>query len=311
MRCGPSCCACRRPPWRVPELPEVESLRRELERTLVGRTIARVDLHLPKLFQSTPGLALGDLEGATVHGLRRHGKLLVWDLSGERALVIHLRLAGQLVHVAADGRELAHGGHPVPMWGAPLPHKATHVVFHLDDASILYLTDIRQFCRLWLMPAAAVAPFIVGQKLGPEPLTALFTAKQLGEKLSRRSLAIKSVLLDQSVVGGIGNIYADESLWAARVHPRRAARSLSDTEVRRLHRAIRSVLGYALREGVAFVPRGMAVSDRAFPYCHGRAGSPCPRCGTIIEKDWVGGRGTHWCPRCQRAPAPDEAPTLA
>jgi formamidopyrimidine-DNA glycosylase len=286
----------------VPELPEVESLIRDLSPTLVGRTIRSVEVHKPKLFSASAGLGLEDLVGKRVQRLWRRGKLTVWELSDDLALVVHLKLAGQIVQVASDGHELAHGGHPVPMWGSPLPHKSTHMVMGLDDGSILYLTDIRQFARLVVMPDADVTAFLKRQRLGPEPLTRRFTAREFGVKLRRRGIPLKTTLLDQSVVGGIGNIYADESLWRARLHPRRAASSLTDAEVVRLHRAIRAVLDYAVREGAAFVPHGKAISDRDFPYCHGRAGSPCPRCRTIIQKEWVGGRGTHFCPKCQRAP---------
>jgi formamidopyrimidine-DNA glycosylase len=287
----------------VPELPEVESLVRDLSPTLVGRTIQRVDIHKPKLFDSTPGLTLEDLFGRRIERIWRRGKLSVWELSDDLSLVVHLKLAGQLVHVSSDGQEMAHGGHPVPMWGSPLPHKSTHIVFCLEDNSILYLTDIRQFARVHLMRAAEVDKFLKHQKIGVEPLTRRFTAHTLGEKLKRRSIPLKTTIMDQSVVGGIGNIYADESLWRARLHPRRVASSLSPAETSRLHRAIRAVLDYAVREGAAFVPHGKAISDRAFPYCHGRAGSPCPRCRSIIQKEWVGGRGTHFCPKCQKAPS--------
>jgi formamidopyrimidine-DNA glycosylase len=286
----------------VPELPEVESLVRELAPSLVGRTIAGVEVHKPKLFQAAPGLGLDDLRGRRIERLWRRGKLSVWELSGGLSLVVHLKLAGQLVHLDTDGRELAHGGHPVPMWGTPLPHKSTHVVFCLDDGSSLYLTDIRQFARLYLLPDAEVDRFLERQRIGVEPLTRRFTARALADKLRRRTIPLKTAIMDQSVVGGIGNIYADESLWRARLHPRRPANSLSEAEVGRLHRAIRAVLDYAVREGAAFVPHGKAISDRAFPYCHGRAGSPCPRCGSIIRKEWVGGRGTHVCPTCQTPP---------
>jgi formamidopyrimidine-DNA glycosylase len=284
----------------VPELPEVESLVRDLSPMLIGRTIHSVEVHKPKLFTATPGLTLEDLFGRRVERLWRRGKLTVWELSDGLSVVVHLKLAGQIVHVSRDGQELAHGGHPVPMWGTPLPHKSSHVLFCLDDGSVLYLTDIRQFARLHLMPDNDVAKFLKHQKIGVEPLTRRFTAQALRDKLKRRSIPLKTTIMDQSVVGGIGNIYADESLWRAKLHPRRPASSLTDAEVTRLHRAIRAVLDYAVREGAAFVPHGKAISDRAFPYCHGRAGSPCPRCRTIIQKEWVGGRGTHFCPKCQK-----------
>jgi len=259
-------------------------------------------VHKPKLFSAAPGLTIEDLFGRRVERLWRRGKLTVWELSDGLALVVHLKLAGQLVHVAPDGQEIAHGGHPVPMWGYPLPHKSSHVVFWLDDESVVYLTDIRQFARLHLMPDQDVPAFLKRQKIGVEPLTRRFTAQAFGLKLRRRSIPLKTTIMDQSVVGGIGNIYADESLWRAKLHPRRPASSLSDAEVARLHRAIRAVLDYAVREGAAFVPHGKAISDREFPYCHGRAGSPCPRCRTMIQKEWVGGRGTHFCPKCKKAP---------
>jgi formamidopyrimidine-DNA glycosylase len=287
----------------VPELPELEALVRDLSPGLVGRTIQRVDIYKPKLFNAAPGLTPEDLFGRRIERIWRRGKFTIWDLSDGLSLIVHLKLAGQMVHLDRDGSELGHGGHPVPMWGTPMPHKSSHVVFCLDDGSVLYLTDIRQFARLHLIPQSEVGKFIKGQRIGVEPLTRRFTAREFGVKLHRRGIPLKTTIMDQSVIGGVGNIYADESLWRARLHPRRPANSLSDSEITRLHRAIRAVLDYAVREGAAFVPHGKAISDRDFPYCHGRAGSPCPRCHTIIQKEWVGGRGTHFCPKCQRAPA--------
>jgi formamidopyrimidine-DNA glycosylase len=284
----------------VPELPEVESLVRDLGPGLIGRTIVGAEVHKPKLFNAAPGLSLDNLIGRRIERIWRRGKLTVWELSDGLSLVVHLKLAGQMVHLAADGTELGHGGHPVPMWGSPLPHKSTHVVFCLDDGSVLYLTDIRQFARLHLMPDSEVARFLKKQKIGVEPLTRKFTSRDFATKLGRRGIPLKTTIMDQSVVGGIGNIYADESLWRAKLHPRRPANSLSAAEIATLHRSIRKVLDYAVREGAAFVPHGKAISDRDFPYCHGRAGSPCPRCKTIIQKEWVGGRGTHFCPKCQK-----------
>jgi formamidopyrimidine-DNA glycosylase len=286
----------------MPELPELEALVRDIGPHVTGRTIVGVVLHKPKLFNAAPGLGLEDLRGKKIEKVWRRGKFTIWELSGELSLIIHLKLAGQLVLQDRERREVAHGGHPVPMWGAPLPHKSTHVVFCLDDGSILYLTDIRQFARLHLLPDTEVARFLKKQRIGVEPLTRRFTASQFAEKLRRRSIPLKTTIMDQSVVGGVGNIYADESLWRAKLNPKRPANSLTDAEITRLHRSIRAVLDYAVREGAAFVPHGKAISDREFPYCHGRAGSPCPRCKTMIEKEWVGGRGTHFCPKCQSSP---------
>jgi formamidopyrimidine-DNA glycosylase len=151
----------------MPELPEVETLRRNLERTLVGRRIEQVDVTLPKLFVAEHGPALEALVGRRVEALRRRAKFLRVDLSDGLTLVVHLRLSGQLIHRSAGGETIASGGHPVPAFHAPLPHKATHAVFRLDDGSILYLTDIRQFGRLWLMPSEAVEEFLARSKLGP------------------------------------------------------------------------------------------------------------------------------------------------
>jgi formamidopyrimidine-DNA glycosylase len=286
----------------VPELPELEALVRDVGSRVTGRTIVGVELHKEKLFVPAPGLSIEDVCGKRIEKVWRRGKFTVWNLSGGVTLVVHLKLAGQMVLVDREGNELAHGGHPVPMWGSPLPHKSTHVVFCLDDRLILYLTDIRQFARLHLMPDAALTTFLKKQRLGVEPLTRKFTAAQFADKLKRRGIPLKTTIMDQSVMGGVGNIYADESLWRARLSPTRPANSLSEAEVTRLHRAIRAVLDYAVREGAAFVPHGKAISDRDFPYCHGRAGSPCPRCKTVIQKEWVGGRGTHFCPKCQSSP---------
>ena len=135
----------------MPELPEVESLRRDLAATLVGRGFASVDVRLPKQVVAPPGLTVDDLIGKRIEGLWRRAKFLIFDLSDGLALVFHLRLAGQLVHRDGEGRTLAEGGHPVPTFGAPLPHQSTHVIFHFDDGSVLYLTDIRQFGRVWIL----------------------------------------------------------------------------------------------------------------------------------------------------------------
>ncbi len=285
----------------MPELPEVETTRRDLCRTVLGRTFVEVALEKPKLFRGLHGLTLSNLVGRRVQDLRRRGKLLIWNLSDDLTLIMHLKLAGQLIHQDANGSELMHGGHPGPMWGTPMPHRATHFTARFDDGSVLYMTDIRQFARLVLMPTDELAEFLAELDFGPEPLEPEFAWRPFYAKLQRRSVPIKTVLLDQSVLAGVGNIYADESLWTARLNPLRPASSLSVTEVKRLRAGIRSVLDYAIREGVAFVPQGKALSDRDFPYAHGRKGQPCARCGRTILREWVNGRATYWCPKCQPA----------
>lgn len=286
----------------MPELPEVETLRRALSRTLVGRTITGVEVRLPKVFQPAPGLGTRDVVGARVEAARRRGKYLVLDLSDGLSLVFHLRLAGQLV-LMRDGEVIAAGGHPVPEFGSPLPHKATHLIFDLDDGSHLYFTDIRRFGFCLLMPTAEVASYLAEQGLGPEALSPELTLEGFREVLrQRRAARLKPLLLDQRAIAGLGNIYADEALWLARLHPLRTAGSLTPEEQARLYRAIREVLEHALTHGLARVVGGRATPGAGFPRVHGREGEPCPVCGGPIERIRVDGRSTYFCPRCQQTP---------
>jgi formamidopyrimidine-DNA glycosylase len=284
----------------MPELPEVESLRRDLEATLVGRGFASIDVRLAKQVVRPAGLTVDHLIGKRIERLWRRAKFLIFDLSDGLALVFHLRLAGQLVHRDAEGRTLAEGGHPVPAFGAPLPHRSTHVIFHFDDGSVLYLTDIRQFGRVWILPQSGVQPLLDQAKLGPEPLDPEFTLDAFRERIARRQkMPLKPILLDQTVVGGIGNIYADEIIFESRLAPATRVGDLDDGALARLHAAIQTVLGFAVREGVAEILNGKAAPDRDFPRVHGRKGQPCPNCGTPIIKVQFAGRGTYTCPSCQ------------
>ncbi|MFN8521821.1 MAG: bifunctional DNA-formamidopyrimidine glycosylase/DNA-(apurinic or apyrimidinic site) lyase [Chloroflexota bacterium] len=286
----------------MPELPEVETLRRDLQKTLPGRTITRAEVRLPKLFIGHNGLSIDDLAGRRVQELRRRAKYLIVDLDADHTMVIHLRLAGQVVHRDSTGNTLAEGGHPVPAYGAPLPHKSTHVLFHLDDGGTVYLTDIRQFGRVWLMPSDDLDPFLEAANLGPEPLSDALTLPFLRDRLARRGrMPLKPLLLDQSFVGGVGNIYADEIIFAAKLGPDTRAAEIGARAARRLHDAIKSVLTLAVTEGVAEILNGKAAEWRDFPRVHGRAGQPCPRCGVTIVKFKFGGRGTYTCPKCQPA----------
>lgn len=279
----------------MPELPEVETLRRGLAAHLVGRRICAVEARLAKLVAAG---TLAELEGATVVAVRRRAKRLLVE-TDRATLLVQLSLAGQMALRAADGATLASGGHPVPAWDAPLPHRSTHLALRLDDGATLYLTDIRHFARVWVLSAEEAQARLAELGLGPEPLEEEFTPGVLAAALAGRRAPLKPTLLDQARVAGLGNIYVDEALWRARLAPARAAGELGAEEVARLHAAIRGVLERAVTGGVAQVLDGRAAPGTDFPAVHGRAGQPCPRCGTPIVKTRLAGRGTYTCPSCQ------------
>ena len=291
----------------MPELPEVETLRRGLSHAITGRRIVEAELLKPKIYEGLPGYSLSDVVDATIADVRRRAKYLIVDLSNGLSLIIHLSLAGQIVVIRPNAEKVT-GGHPVPAYNSELPHRQTSVILHFDDGTILYLTDIRQFAHLWLAPTAEVMTVVPDGRLGVEILGPDFSEAELCERLRRRPKAkLKALLLDQSVIAGLGNIYVDESLWAAGIHPLRTAGSLSDLEIRRLHDSIREVIDLALHHGVAQIVNGRAVVGATLPRIHGREGSPCPKCGQAIEKMRVVGRGTYICRGCQKLPDHDLA----
>ena len=287
----------------MPELPEVETLRRDLARHLIGREIAQVEVRLPKMVRPSGGLPAEAVVGQRVTGVRRRAKTLIWDLTGDVAIIFHLKLTGQLVLEDTAGARLVQGGHPVPRFETPLPHKATHVIFHFADSSRLYFTDIRQFGYLRFLPAELVADHLADRGLGPEPLEDEYTWPVFEQIIARRGRALlKPLLLDQGFVSGLGNIYADEALHAARLHPLRRAGDLSRAERKRLFQAIRSVLALAVNEGIADFASSTALDVRGFPRVHGRADRPCHGCGRPISRIKVGMRSTYFCVRCQKEP---------
>ncbi len=283
----------------MPELPEIETLRRGLTEHVIGRTVSSVELRLPKLVAQG---SVDALTGGTITAVSRRAKHLLLE-TDRSAVLAHLSLAGQILVRDADDTTLVAGGHPVPRFDAPMPHRSTHLLVTLDGGATLYLTDIRHFARIWIMPIDEAESRLASLGLGPEPLDARFTRKTLEEALRGRRRPLKPTLLDQSLVAGLGNIYVDEALWRARLTPERPAGSLDGNEIVRLHRAIRGVLRHAVTEGVAQVLDGRALPGTSFPSVHGREGQPCPRCRAIIVKSRIGGRGTYTCPRCQSAPS--------
>ena len=267
----------------MPELPEVETVRAQLASRLQGRTLARVEILDPRLTRPHDLFEVAEeLEGRRVEAVERRGKYLLLRLDAGLVLLVHLRMTGGFSF-------------------APTSHE--RAVLELDDGTALVFRDVRRF-GTWLVLGEAELEAYLAARNGPEPLGPRFTGAWLRSRLAGRRAPLKAVLLDQRVVAGLGNIYADEALWRAQLHPLRAAGTLGEDEARRLVRAIR----VALRAGVA--RQGSTLRDYAAPdgsagrmqrefRVYGREGEPCDRCGAPIAKARAGGRGTWFCPRCQ------------
>ena len=290
----------------MPELPEVETIRAGLAKLLPGRVVRDVWYDWDKSFPNAPSDVARFLVGAKIEKVRRRAKVLIIELSGGWALIIHLKMTGQLVFVGKNQRFGA--GHPNDDMLAELPVKSTHVVLDFTDGSKLFFNDQRKFGWVRLMPALEIPEIDFFKKVGPEPLDDDFTVDKFIERLARRKNSnIKAALLDQSVVAGIGNIYADESLWSAKIHPSTLVKDVPKTKLVLLYSAVREILNLSIAKGGStdrnYVDaEGKKGSYLAFANVFRRTGEPCPRCGTPIEKLRVAGRGTHICPHCQKAP---------
>lgn len=290
----------------MPELPEVETVRRGLHQLIIGRTVKKVVHDTPKSFPNASADVEAFLVGATVTAVRRRAKVLLIDLSTEYTLVIHLKMTGQLVFRAAD---VAFGaGHPNDSLIGELPDRSTRVTFTFADGSHLYFNDQRKFGWVRLLPTIEVPNIDFMQKVGPEPLEHDFTPTAFKERFKRKAKSpIKSALLNQTVIAGVGNIYADESLWGAKIHPLRKVATITDAEFDKLYHELREVMNLAIEKGGStdrnYVnAEGKKGSYIDFARVFRREGKPCPRCGTIIVKFKAAGRGTHICPYCQELP---------
>ena len=274
----------------MPELPEVETIRLTLEPRLVGRRFDRVEIEDSRLVRPFEPRAVADeLEGERVSALERRGKYLIVRFESGRALLIHLRMTGSLRHAPR---------------GALRDDRHRRAVVNLDDGTDVAYRDVRRFGTWLLLEPGELEPYLA-QKVGVEPLERAFTARRLAQRLQGRRAPVKAALLDQRTVAGLGNIYVDEALWRAAIHPLRSAQSLDLDELARLTRGVKG----ALRAGVR--RQGASLRDYATPdggrgsmqdrfHVYGRAGEPCHRCGTPIEKIRAAGRGTWYCPECQR-----------
>jgi formamidopyrimidine-DNA glycosylase len=273
----------------MPELPEVESVRRQLEPALVGRRFERVTIDDARLVRPyDPAEVAAELQGERVAAIERRGKYLIVRFDSGRVLLIHLRMTGSLLR--SPGGSLPDD-----------PHR--RAVVKLDDGSDVAYRDVRRFGTWLLLEPGEAGPYL-GARVGDEPLDALFTAARLGERLAGRRTSLKAALLDQRTLAGMGNIYADEALWRARLNPLRPAASLDRAELRRLHRAIRAALEQGLaRQGSTLrdyrLPDGGGGSMQDEFRVYGRGGEPCDRCGTPIARTQVAGRTTWFCPTCQ------------
>lgn len=287
----------------MPELPEVETVRRGLSALIIGKAVASVAHDTPKSFPNAPADVKQFLINSHITDVRRRAKVLMIDLSTGYSLVIHLKMTGQLVYVG-DSRFGA--GHPNDSLVNPLPDRSTRATLEFADGSALFFNDQRKFGWMRLIPTLEIANIDFMQRVGPEPLEANFTVGDFAARLlSRPRSQIKAVLLDQSVVAGVGNIYADESLWGAKIHPRRGIQSLSPTEVASLYHELRAVMNLAIEKGGSsnhtYVnAEGKKGSYMDFARVFRKEGTSCPRCGARIEKLKVAGRGTHVCPVCQK-----------
>lgn len=273
----------------MPELPEVEFVARQLRDELIGQRITGVEvLWPPALSGMDPAEFAGRVVGRSITGIDRRAKYLALDLDEGDVLAIHRRMSGNLILTGPDEHD---------------PY--ARVVFALGDGRRLVFSDPRKFGRIVLTTREEL-PALFAQ-LGPEPLEAAFTPAVLARQLAGRNRALKALLLDQSVVAGLGNIYADEALFRARLHPLRPGGSLTAGEIDALHAAIQETLRLGIEHGGTTFGRHRDAYNEAgrnleYLNVYRRTGEPCPRCGTPIARTVVAQRGTHFCPHCQRLP---------
>lgn len=290
----------------MPELPEVETVRRGLSRLLTGLVVTHVSFDNPKSFPNANADVQKFLLGAEVIEVTRRAKVLLIELSTKYSLMIHLKMTGQMVY---RGDKSFGAGHPNDSLINELPDKSTRVIFTLSNGAKLYFNDQRKFGWVRLVPTAEIPMIDFFKKVGPEPLSNDFTWQIMHDRLQRRkNTNIKAALLDQSVIAGVGNIYADESLWGAKIHPTTLVRNVSDTRINALYKALRDVLQLSIDKGGSTDQHYVDAEGKrgkylTFANVFRREGQPCPRCGTTIEKSRVAGRGTHTCPNCQKKPS--------
>lgn len=290
----------------MPELPEVEAIKLQLGRFLVGHKIVSVEIRNAKTFSGNPK----DIEGAKVIGTRRFGKVSIIDLDNNYSILTHVKLTGQYIYRGPNLPKPKELSKKVT-GGVPGPH--TLVIFNLDKGGVLYYNDVRRFGWIRVEKTDEVPNESFIKKLGPEPFGSasgqgprLLTLEYFREMLSKTSRPVKIVIMDQTKMGGVGNIYANDALWLAKINPKTPAKELQNNKVTELYEAILSVLREGIRWGgaseLAFVtPDGTEGNYQGHTLAYGHEGEPCERCHKgIFKKYFLGGRGTYVCPVCQK-----------
>lgn len=273
----------------MPELPEVETVRKGLVHLVKGKRIDNVDVRWTKIIEAPEVPTFQELvKGQTIEDIQRRGKYLIFKLT-DFDLISHLRMEGKYEFFESN----------------PIVDKHTHVIFHFSDGTQLHYHDVRKFGRMALVGKNQSETYKGILRLGPEPLPETFTLAGFKEQLKKSHKAIKPLLLDQRLVTGLGNIYVDEALWQAKIHPEQPANTLTDKEVKKLRQAIIEVLSKAVAAGGTTIRTYLNALGEAGKFqlslnVYGQTGKPCPRCGTPIVKLKVAQRGTHICPTCQK-----------
>ncbi|MFA7088074.1 MAG: bifunctional DNA-formamidopyrimidine glycosylase/DNA-(apurinic or apyrimidinic site) lyase [Patescibacteria group bacterium] len=297
----------------MPELPEVETIRRGLEIGLSDSRITTVDIISPKSALPNAAFLKRELAGRKISGFKRRGKLLILTLSPKKGadyLLIHLRMTGQLIYSGPDSEVI--GGHSIKddaqsrfeAVGGNLPNRHTRIIINFKDGGRLFFNDLRKFGYLKLVSESELKS-VLSMGYGPEPLTKEFTLDYLKNIFQHKKTKIKALLLNQKIVAGLGNIYVDESLWSAKIRPGRLVGKISIAEIKRLYLSINKIIKRAIEhQGTTFSnyldSRGKTGNFSDFLQVYGRKGQKCRRCGGIIKKEKLAGRGTHYCPDCQK-----------
>ena len=272
----------------MPELPEVETVRRGLEKLILGKKISNINIRYHKMIKTDLPEFQKEMPGQVIQSMGRRGKYLLFYLS-DKILISHLRMEGKYFYYPDQVPERKHA----------------HILIHFEDGGTLVYEDVRKFGTMELLAPELLDSYFISKNLGPEPTEQDFDLGRFKLALKKSKKPIKSHLLDQTLVAGLGNIYVDEVLWRAKVHPSRTSNSLSSQEARKVHDETIKVLGQAVEKGGSTIRTytnafGEDGTMQEFHQVYDKTGQACSRCGTIIEKIQLGGRGTHFCPKCQR-----------